>query len=76
MAASKKPNVLAQARETIRKLKEVNREQLDRVQDYYMLKKLREQQDKELESLRFEVKQLEGIIEKLRERLRKYEPNA
>ena len=75
-AGKKQQTLLSAARRTISKLKEINREQLLRIQDYYLLKKLREAQDKELTDLRIENKQLDNTIEQLRERLRKYEPNA
>ena len=65
-----------QLSESILRLKKVNREQLARIQDYYMLRELSKSQDEELTRLRTENKQLDNTIEQLRGRLRKYEPNS
>lgn len=76
MTQAKKLSALAAARQTIVKLKEVNREQLNRIRDYYMLKKLNHNLTIEVKTLRLENKQLDNIVEQLRGRLRKYEASV
>lgn len=64
---------ISNALHTISALKKVNREQVDRMRDYYMLKKLNETYLEEIERLRYVNEQLELTIKQYKERLYNYE---
>lgn len=71
---SRRGPTLADALRTISSLKDINREQVNRLRDQTLLEKLNKDQREEIEDLRGVIKQQDKVIEQLKERLRKYEP--